>query len=46
MKVLNYGARKEFADLTGVDELYNRYRLTKNQIVSDILDVLEAGHEQ
>lgn len=46
VKVLNYGAQKEFADLTGVDELYNRYRLTKNQIVSDILDILEAGHEQ
>lgn len=43
MKVLNYGARREFADLTEVEELYERYRLTKDQVVSDILDVLKPN---
>lgn len=37
MKVLNYGAKKEFTDRVPLDELYKRYRLTSEQIVEDIL---------
>ena len=37
MKVLNYGAKKEFTDRVPLDELYERYRLTPLQIVEDIL---------
>lgn len=37
MKVLNYGAKKEFTDRVGLDELYKRYRLTKEQIAQDVL---------
>ena len=37
MKVLNYGAKKEFTDRVPLDELYKRYRLTPLQIVGDIL---------
>lgn len=37
MKVLNYGAKKEFTDRVSIDELYKRYRLTPAQIVEDIL---------
>ena len=37
MKVLNYGAKKEFTDRVPLDELYKRYRLTPLQIVEDIL---------
>lgn len=36
MKVLNYGAKKEFTDRVPLDELYKRYRLTKELIVEDI----------
>lgn len=36
MKVLNYGAKKEFTDRVPLDELYRRYRLTPEQIVEDI----------
>ena len=35
MKVLNYGAKKEFTDRVPLDELYKRYRLTKELIVED-----------
>ena len=37
MKVLNYGAKKEFTDRVPLDELYKRYRLTIEQIVEDVL---------
>ena len=40
MKVLNYGAWKEFVDLVAEEELYEKYRLTADQIASDILDAL------
>lgn len=40
MKVLNYGATKEFSDRVSVEELYKRYRLTKEQIADDINLVL------
>ena len=36
MKVLNYGATKEFTDRISYDELYKRYRLKDNLIVEDI----------
>ena len=35
MKVLNYGASKEFTDRVPLDELYKKYRLTKEQITED-----------
>ena len=41
MKVLVRGAEKEFTDKIAVDDLYNRYRLTKELILSDIEAVLE-----
>lgn len=37
MKVLNYGAKKEFTDRVPLDELYRKYRLTKEQIAQDIM---------
>lgn len=40
MKVLNYGAFKEFTDRTPIDELYRRYRLTPDLIVEDIQNIL------
>ena len=36
MKVLNFGAKKEFSDRINIKELYNRYHLTDEQIVADI----------
>jgi 1-deoxy-D-xylulose-5-phosphate synthase len=36
MKVLNFGAKKEFTDRTPLKELYKRYHLTKELIVEDI----------
>lgn len=41
MKLLNYGARKEFVDLVTAEELYERYRLTPEQITADILNELQ-----
>jgi 1-deoxy-D-xylulose-5-phosphate synthase len=40
IKVLNFGATKEFTDRTPLDELYRRYHLTAPQIVADILRCL------
>ena len=40
MKVLNYGALKEFTDRTPLDELYSRYRLTSELIIEDIKKIL------
>lgn len=37
MKVLNYGARKEFVDRFDIEELLRNNRLTKEQITEDIL---------
>ncbi len=42
MKVLNFGAKKEFTDRIPVNELYKRYHLTKELISQDILKTLEA----
>lgn len=36
MKVLNFGARKEFTDRTPLNVLYERYHLTKELIAQDI----------
>lgn len=36
IKVLNYGAKKEFTDRVSTEELYKRYRLTKELIFEDI----------
>ena len=41
MKVLNFGAGKEFVNHVNVKEQYFRYRLTPEQIVSDILEVIK-----
>lgn len=38
VKVLNYGAKKEFTDREAVDSIYKRNRLTVEQIVEDILN--------
>ena len=40
MKVLNFGGKKEFTDRMPMNELYNRYRLTKEQITEDILELV------
>lgn len=37
MKVLNFGAKKEFTDQVPVEELYKRYHLTPELIAADIL---------
>ena len=42
MKVLNYGAKKEFPDRVPINELYERYRLTKELITDDIEKVLNT----
>lgn len=41
MKVLNFGATKEFTDRVDINELYNRYHLTEELIVEDIKKVLK-----
>jgi len=39
MKVLSYGAKKEFTDRVPLSELYERYRLKKELILEDVLKV-------
>ena len=41
VKVLNFGATKEFTDSVPVEELYARYHLTKELIVDDIKSALK-----
>ena len=41
MKVLNYGSFKEFTDRADMNDLYNRYHLTPELIVKDIMAVLK-----
>ena len=41
MKVLNFGATKEFTDRVSIDELYERYHLTEDLIVNDIKSALK-----
>ena len=40
MKVLNYGGKKEFTDRVPLDELYAKYRLTKELIADDVKNLL------
>lgn len=40
MKVLNFGATKEFTDKANINELYSRYHLTDELIVGDIKNAL------
>ncbi|MDO5540541.1 MAG: 1-deoxy-D-xylulose-5-phosphate synthase [Eubacteriales bacterium] len=40
VKVLNFGAKKEFVNHVSVEEQYSRYHLMPEQIVSDILNEL------
>lgn len=41
MKVLNFGAGKEFVNHVNIKEQYFRYHLTPEQIVSNILEVIK-----
>lgn len=43
MKVLNFGGKKEFIDRVPMDKLNERYHLTKELIVEDILGVLKGN---
>lgn len=40
MKVLNFGGKKEFTDRVPLEELYQRYHLTKELIVQDVKNCL------
>ena len=40
MKVLNFGATKEFTDKVDIKELFKRYHLTEELIVEDIQNIL------
>lgn len=40
MKVLNFGAKKEFPDRVSLNELYEKYHLKAELIVKDILDLM------
>ncbi|MCD7779276.1 MAG: 1-deoxy-D-xylulose-5-phosphate synthase [Candidatus Gastranaerophilales bacterium] len=40
VKVLNYGALKEFTDRIPLDELYKKYHLTKELITEDVSKIL------
>ena len=41
MKVMNFGAKKEFTDRVSLEELYERYHLTPELIVEDVMNVLK-----
>lgn len=40
MRVLNFGSKKEFTDRVPLEELYEKYHLTKELIVEDISKIL------
>lgn len=42
IKVLNFGAKKEFTDRVPLNELYERYHLTPELITKDIIKTLEG----
>ncbi len=42
MKVLNFGAKKEFPDRVSVEALYNRYHLTPELITKDVEKLLKT----
>ncbi|WP_040329568.1 1-deoxy-D-xylulose-5-phosphate synthase [Clostridium ihumii] len=41
MKVLNFGATKEFTDNVQLNELYKRYHLTEELIIADLKNIIE-----
>ncbi|MDT2741145.1 1-deoxy-D-xylulose-5-phosphate synthase [Lactococcus garvieae] len=41
VKTLNYGAKKEFNDSVAMEELYDRYHLTPELMITDILEALK-----
>lgn len=41
MKVLNFGATKEFTDNVPLNELYERYHLTEELIIADLKNIIE-----
>ena len=41
LKVLNFGAQKEFTDRVPTEELYRRFHLTPQQIVQDVQNALK-----
>lgn len=43
VKVLNYGALKEFTDRIPVEELYKKYHLTKDLMLQDIANIKELS---
>ncbi|PWL78763.1 1-deoxy-D-xylulose-5-phosphate synthase [Candidatus Gastranaerophilales bacterium] len=43
MKVLNFGAEKEFTDRVPLEKLYERYHLTKELITKDICNALNLA---
>ena len=40
VKVLNFGALKEFTNREKLDSIYSRYNLTVEQIVSKVMDII------
>lgn len=42
MRVLNFGATKEFNDVVPLTKLYDRYHLTPTQIAADVKNVLQT----
>ena len=44
IKVLCYGAKKEFTDRVSIDELYTKFRLKKDLILKDVVDVLSISN--
>lgn len=45
VKVLNFGAKKEFVNHVTVEEQYSRYHLTPEQIISDIMAELKMRQQ-
>lgn len=43
MKVLCYGAKKEFTDREALNDLYTKFRLTKELILEDVVDILSIS---
>ncbi len=44
VKVLNFGGKKEFTDRIPIEQLYERYHLTKELIVQDVSNILEVAY--
>ena len=40
VKVLNYGAKKEFTDRVSLDEIYSKNHLTKELIIADVQKIM------